>query len=163
MKRLLAVLLILYAAAACSGARPPPTTALPEPAHQTAPSPPVEPAPPPTEEPEPIATPPPAEKPREHPAWPIVGTGLILMDCHQTMQIAGHPETYTEVGPAAAIIGAHPSKEAVLLGCTGWLATVHVLDYFLNEKWSRILWGGVIIGHGHAVANNWSIGLKFNF
>ena len=90
----------------------------------------------------------------------IAGNALILMDCHQTMRIAGHPETYTELNP---LLGPHPSKNRVLASCATWLVTVNILDYVLDEKWSNILWIGVIGGHGAAVISNWSIGLRFNF
>ena len=97
---------------------------------------------------------------RESLALQVVGNGLILMDCHQTMRIAAHPETYRELNP---LLGVHPSKERVLASCAAWLLTVNLLDYVLDEKWSNILWIGVIGGHGAAVANNWSVGLRFNF
>lgn len=102
----------------------------------------------------------------------ISSNALTLVDWRQTRYIARHPDEYREVGPAAKVIGEHPTKEAVnryflrsmvLNNAIGCLLPEHfkIGDLELNPK--KLFYIGVSVQEAYYVQNNIEIGIQTDF
>lgn len=89
-----------------------------------------------------------------------VYTGLTLLDWHQTLQIAKHPDEYSETN---FIIGEHPSEGRVNILMPAGIVLHALVTYALPRKY-RPLWQYVWIGEEAAcVYQNWRTGLTVRF
>lgn len=91
----------------------------------------------------------------------IVGNLLLLVDWHQTRQIANHPEIYYEKNK---FLGKHPSVKKVDSYFIAAIIGINLLDYVIkDEKISNAFWIGIITVEGYTVSRNLGIGLRLNF
>ena len=89
-----------------------------------------------------------------------VFVGLAVLDWNQTLQIAKHPDRYSETNP---VIGNHPSTERVNLLMPAGIALHALVTYALPRKY-RPFWQYVWIGEETAcVYQNWKSGLTVRF
>ena len=89
-----------------------------------------------------------------------VFTGLTLLDWNQTLQIARHPEEYSETNP---VLGEHPSVGKVnTLMSLGIVS--HAFVTWAIPKEYRPYWQYIWIGiETQSVHMNWQSGLRINF
>lgn len=86
--------------------------------------------------------------------------GLAVLDWNQTLQIAKHPDRYSETNP---VIGHHPSTERVNLLMPAGIVLHALVTYALPRKY-RPFWQYVWIGEETAcVYQNWKSGLTVRF
>lgn len=85
-------------------------------------------------------------------------TGLMVADYLQTMEIARNPDRYYERNP---ILGNHPSEGEVTAYFIGSYALVTAAAWALPEPYRDALQYVAIGVEAGAVANNFSIGLRF--
>ena len=89
-----------------------------------------------------------------------VFTGLALLDWNQTLQIAKHPDEYSETN---FIIGEHPSEGRVNILMPAGIVLHALVTYALPRKY-RSFWQYVWIGEEAAcVYQNWRTGLTVRF
>ena len=86
--------------------------------------------------------------------------GLAVLDWNQTLQIAKHPDRYSETNP---VIGNHPSTERVNLLMPAGIV-LHALVTYALPRTYRPFWQYVWIGEETAcVYQNWKSGLTVRF
>ena len=86
--------------------------------------------------------------------------GLALLDWNQTLQIAKHPDEYSETN---FIIGEHPSEGRVNILMPAGIVLHALVTYALPRKY-RSFWQYVWIGEEAAcVYQNWRTGLTVRF
>ena len=86
--------------------------------------------------------------------------GLAILDWNQTIQVAKHPDRYSETNP---VIGKHPSVERVNLLMPAGIVLHALVTYALPRKY-RPFWQYVWIGEETAcVYQNWKSGLTVRF
>ena len=89
-----------------------------------------------------------------------VFVGLAVLDWNQTLQIAKHPDEYSETN---FIIGEHPSEGRVNILMPAGIVLHALVTYALPRKY-RSFWQYVWIGEEAAcVYQNWRTGLTVRF
>lgn len=87
----------------------------------------------------------------------VAVTTTLLMDWHQTRQIAAQPNKYYEMNP---VLGSHPSTDKVNAYFAGAIVGSAIVAYLLPSPWRQGLQYGTIAVELVVIGRNKSIGLR---
>jgi hypothetical protein len=89
-----------------------------------------------------------------------IGETLTVLDMGQTRYIATHPQSYQETN---AILGQHPTPQAVTGYFLGVAALIPIVHFLVPEEYRGIA-AGVYIGvEAASVSSNYQVGIRTSF